>query len=144
MIRMTTANSRNSASMLGHLFFHSGAFVSLVDEPLRERINDAAAGVCSVPSSSSLPYSLARRGVSSVVLLEGCDRFEREERPDLCEVGRELGVLVAARGPSGVSMAAAMGDRVGRRIRPRCYKSSIRCDGGACLSRGCCSRKAAN
>jgi hypothetical protein len=41
-----------------------------------------------------------------VVLLEACDRLDRDDRPDRCEVGRELGVRVEAHGPSGVSMAA--------------------------------------
>lgn len=88
--------------MLGHRFFHTGVLVRF-DESLSDRNSDRVAGVrggsCSV-SSSSLRSSRASRGVCSVVLLEGNERADRDERMDLLEAGREVEPRVV----SGVSM----------------------------------------
>lgn len=91
--------------MLGHRFFHSGT-LSLPEEPLKVRSSDRVAGVrCSSSGrSSSFRSSCASSGVCSVVLLECCDRADREERVDFCEAGRELGVRVEPHVASGVSI----------------------------------------
>lgn len=96
-----------SASMLGHLRLQYGVFPSPV--PINDRRRDVLAVGCSASSSSSssLRSSLTSNGVSSVVLLEAFERFDRVDGPDLWEPGRELGVRVEAHGPSsGVSIAA--------------------------------------
>lgn len=108
MIKTTTIHNTTSANMLGHLFFQRGTLLDS-ELPLNERNSDVVAGVrsASTSSSSSLGFSLAKRGVCSVTLVECWERCDRDDRPDLWEDGRELGVVVEADGPSGVSMAAA-------------------------------------
>jgi hypothetical protein len=88
--------------MDGHLFFHHGDLPS--PDPPSDRNSDEVAEVwCSASPSLSDWSSRASRGVISDVRLETPERCDRDERPDLCDVGRELD-LVEAHGPSPASM----------------------------------------
>lgn len=95
--------------MLGHLFFQNGVLaLPLPLEPLSVRSSEDVAAVCGASASSSLSLlsSRARSGVCSVVLLlDLCDGVERDERVDLWEAGRELGVREEPHCASGDSMA---------------------------------------
>ena len=97
MMNTMTRHKMIRASMLGHRFFHRGVLEALLEVPLSDRNNDVAAGVGSSRSCSpwSLRSSRDSNGVCSVVLLECWERAEREDRADLREAGRSLGVRVA-------------------------------------------------
>jgi hypothetical protein len=109
----TRRQSRNRATILGH---HLLPFDLPPDRPVSERKRDVVASEdrSSGGVSSSSLSGLASSGVSSVDLLEGCDRVDRDDFLDRCEDEDGMGVVLHA--SFGVSAMTASvegrGDKV--------------------------------